>query len=361
MTKLAYLEKAAASLKGERVALVGGAGFIGHNIALTLKKAGVEVMIVDNLMQNNIVTNVSVDNIDPLRRELYHGFLQERFELLRAAEIEIRNADARNMASLTLALSAFKPTKIVHLSAISSAVDAKSVPGHCFDLQLITLRNVLEYCRSMNDGQINQLVFFSSSTIYGDFEGDTVDESIRPQPYGIYANAKFMGERLVRTYNELYNLGVTIIRPSALYGERCVSRRVSQLFIENALAGKPLLLEGGGDGKLDFTYIEDVVQGVVRSLAYFKEGSSNTYNITYGNARTIADLSKIVKNIVPEAILEERPRDALKPVRGTLLVERAKAEIGFEPQWALEEGYKQYCEWYVEHWQRAQHRLKAAL
>ncbi|MFC1673828.1 NAD-dependent epimerase/dehydratase family protein, partial [Pseudomonadota bacterium] len=89
----------------------------------------------------------------------------------------------------------------------------------------------------------------SSSTVYGDFEKPTVDESDRPRPRGIYANAKFMGERLMRTYSDQYGLGTTVIRPSALYGERCISRRVSQAFIENALSGKPLLLEGGGQGR----------------------------------------------------------------------------------------------------------------
>ncbi len=360
MTKIDFNQPMGERLRGERIALVGGAGFIGHNIALQLRKIGVEVMIVDNLMQNNMVTNVSANNIEPMRRELYHGFLLERYEMLREAEVEIRNADARNMASLTLALSAFKPTKVIHLAAISSAVDAKAVPGHCFDLQLITLRNLLEYYRAMNDGEINQLVFFSSSTVYGDFDGDSVDESVRPRPYGIYANAKFMGERLVRTYNELYNLGVTIVRPSALYGERCVSRRVAQVFIENALSGKPLLLEGGGDGRLDFTCIDDVVQGVVRSMAFFVgPGTSNTYNITYGNARTIAELAEIVKDVVPSAILEERPRDELKPVRGTLMINRAEKEIGFAPEFPLEVGYRRYCEWYVSHWERTKKRIQA--
>ena len=84
-----------------------------------------------------------------------------------------------------------------------------------------------------------------------------MNESVRPKPIGIYANTKYMAERLVRTYANQYGLGTVIIRPSALYGERCVSRRVSQMFIENALLKKPLLLEGGGDGRLDFTYINE--------------------------------------------------------------------------------------------------------
>ena len=127
-----------------------------------------------------------------------------------------------------------------------------------------------------------------------------------------------MGERLVRTYRTQYGLGTTVIRPSALYGERCISRRVSQMFIENALTGKPLLLEGGGDGRLDFTYIKDLVQGQVRALALHDcPEKSSTFNLTFGNARTIADLAAVVKDIVPDAVVEERPRAVDKPIRGT--------------------------------------------
>jgi len=345
-------------MAGERVSLVGGAGFIGHNLALALRAIGVEVQIVDNLMQNNMLANVSDKQIDDFRRQLNHNFLVQRFEMMRNAGVTMDNADARSMTDLAETLKRFQPTKVVHLSAISSAVDAKKVPGHCFDLQLVTLRNVLEYTR-LFPNEINEVVFMSSSTVYGDFETETVDENVRPRPYGIYANAKFMGERLIRTYHDQYGLGVTIIRPSALYGERCISRRVSQVFIENALMGKPLLLEGGGDGRLDFTYIEDLVDGIIRSMASTAgAGSSNTFNITFGNARTILDLANVVKSVVPNAILEERPRDVIKPIRGTLSTERAKEHLNFIPQWPLEVGYKRYCEWYVDQWERTRHRME---
>lgn len=346
-------------LTGERVALVGGAGFIGHNLAIGLRRMGAEILVVDNLMQNNMVDNISDKEIDSFRRELNQGFLTQRFEMMRESGVIMRNADARHMTDLQEVLHAFEPTKIVHLSAISSAVDARQVPGVCFDLQLITLRNVLEYTRLFPE-QVNQVVFLSSSTVYGDFEESIVDENVRPRPHGIYANTKFMAERLIRTYNHQYDLGITIIRPSALYGERCISRRVSQVFIENALMGKPLLLEGGGDGRLDFTYIDDLVDGIIRSMAAHRgPGAGNTFNITFGNARTIAELADIVKSVVPGTVLEERPRDEIKPIRGTLSTKRAKEELNFKAQWPLEIGYKRYCEWYVDQWERTQRRMNA--
>lgn len=343
-----------ARLAGQRVMLVGGAGFIGHNLALQLRGLGVETIVVDNLVVNNLIDNEYTSARQPVFRTLYLNFLLDRFGMMRDSGVALRNVDARNSIDLTNACVDFQPTKIVHLAAISSAVEARKDPGLAFDLQLTTLRNVLELARLRRD-TVNEVMFLSSSTVYGDFETDTVDENVRPKPRGIYANAKYMGERLVRTYAEQYGIGITIVRPSALYGERCISGRVSQKFIENALTGKPLLLEGGGDGRLDFTYIEDLVEGMSRALAMHEgPGKTNTYNLTFGNARTIAELAAIIREVVPDAKLEERPRAEDKPIRGTLSTKRAEDVLGFKAKWSLETGYRRYVEWYVDQWRRAQ-------
>jgi len=357
MADLSY-EEAARNLAGERVMLVGGAGFIGHNLATELGRLGIETVVVDNMMVNSLVDNVYDGEREVTQRQMYLGFLLDRFRRMRESGVEMRNADARILSDLNQQFNAFKPTKVIHLSAIASAVDARKNPGLCFDLQLVTLRNVLELCRSSQDS-VNQVLLFSSSTVYGDFEGSEVDETTRPRPRGIYANTKYMAERLLRTYSHHHGQGITIIRPSALYGERCISRRVSQVFIENALTGKPLILEGGGDGRLDFTCIDDLVVGVVRALAFHAgPNTSNTFNITFGNARTIAELAEIVQSVVPGVKLEVRPRAEDKPIRGTLSTKRAKEVLGFEADWPLEHGYKRYCEWYVEQWKRAEHELQ---
>lgn len=351
---------AVAALKPHRVLLVGGAGFIGHNLALELADNGVETLVADNLMVNNMVAQLTDATLDPVRRRLNQNFLDDRFRLMRDKGVTLRNVDARFYDALQRVFLEFRPTKIVHLAAMASAVEAKKDPGFAFDLQLVTLRNVLELARFAGD-QVDQVMFLSSSTVYGDFETPTVDESVFPRPDGIYANGKYMGERLVRTYAQQYGLGIVIVRPSALYGIRCVSRRVSQVFIENALSGKPLLLEGGGDGRLDFTDILDLVEGMVRALGLCGgAGHTNTFNLTYGNARTIAELAAIVRSVIPDAVLEERPRAADKPIRGTLSTARAQEVLGFKAARPLEIGYQAYCEWYVEEWQRAKRMIGLA-
>ena len=339
------------SLRGERIMLVGGMGFIGHHLALSLQRAGADVLIVDSLQINNIVKILSDPELDEKRRSLYLNFIVERFELLRSNGIEIQSTDGRNLNELTQVFDKFKPTKAVHLAAISSAVAANKLPNLAYDIQINSLRNLLSLCQ-MDNSPCKHVCFMSSSTVYGDFEGDSVDETIRPQPKGVYANGKYIGERMVREAFHLYGVNYTIIRPSALYGIRCISGRVSQKFIENALSGKPLLLEGGGGGMLDFTHIDDLVEGITRSLA-LKGGLNRTFNITFGNARSIADLAEIIRQVIPEVFLQQAPPAPEKPKRGTLKMDRAKEHLGFLPSKPIDTGYREFCEWYVNKWDSA--------
>ena len=94
--------------------------------------------------------------------------------------------------------------------------------------------------------------------VYGNFKKEKVDENEICSPIGIYGTLKYSGELIVKSYNYVFNLPYTIIRPSALYGERCISRRVGQIFIENALQNKEIEIHGDGSEKLDFTYIKNI-------------------------------------------------------------------------------------------------------
>jgi UDP-glucose 4-epimerase len=335
---------------GERILLVGGLGFIGHHLALSLKALGAEVLIVDNLQINNIIKILSDVEMDETRRALYVQFILERFELLRNNGVQIKSADARDLNEMTHAFDVFKPTKSVHLAAISSAVEANKMPSLAYDIQINSLRNLLTLCQ-MENSSCKHVCFMSSSTVYGDFDGDSVDETVRPQPKGVYANGKYIGERMVREAFNLFGVNYTIIRPSALYGIRCISGRVSQKLVENALSGKPLMLEGGGGGMLDFTHIDDLVEGISRSLA-LSGGLNRTFNITYGNARSISDLAEIIKHVIPEVSLQQAPPAPEKPKRGTLRTDRAKEYLGFYPRHELDTAYRDYCEWYKSKWQQ---------
>ena len=96
------------------------------------------------------------------------------------------------------------------------------------------------------ENAVEHFIFFSSSMVYGHFKEPEVSETTVCEPLGIYGALKYGGEKLVIAYNQVFDLPYTIIRPSALYGERCVSRRVGQIFIENALTTGEITLSGDG-------------------------------------------------------------------------------------------------------------------
>jgi len=327
------------SLKGKRIALIGGAGFIGHNLALELKRLGADPHVIDGLQVNNLgaFSNASGDPNKALYLELIH----ERLRLLREADIPLHVVDARDYSALTRTILDIKPEVIVQLAAVAHANRSNKDPFSTFDHSLRTLENALDIARS--DGI--HFIYFSSSMVYGNFEGEAVTEDRRCEPMGIYGALKYGGEKLVIAYNQVFGLPYTIVRPSALYGERCVSRRVGQAFIENALRGMSLTVNGDGTDALDFTYIGDLVQGLILCITK-PEARNQIFNLTYGGARSLNQMVEIVEAKFPSVVVKYNPRDGLMPERGTLSINKANHLLGYKPQWPLENGFVRYIDWY---------------
>lgn len=119
------------------------------------------------------------------------------------------------------------------------------------------------------------------------------------------------------------------------------------MFIENALVGSKLRVDGETSEQIDFSYVDDVVEGVCLAIGNPK-ARNEAFNITTGSARTVADLIEIVRAHFPEVEVEYAERDALRPFRGTLKIDKARELIGYEPRVSLEEGLDRYVAWYRE-------------
>ncbi len=329
------------SLTNKKVCLIGGAGFIGHNLALELVKRGAHVEVVDGLQVNNLLALTTDATMDTQNREMYLRMVNQRLDLLRNAGVVLHPQDARDYHALSRVISAAKPDCIVQLAAVAHANRSNKDPFSTFDHSLRTLENALDVARNGTD----HFIFFSSSMVYGNFQAEAVEEDHPLNPIGIYGALKVAGEKIVVAYNQVFDMQYTIIRPSALYGERCVSRRVGQVFIENAMRGQRLRMDGDGTDKLDFTYIGDLVNGVC--LCIEKPAARNqTFNLTHGNGRSIKDLLGVVKKQFPGIEVDSVERDRLMPERGTLSVAKAKKFLGYEPKFPIEVGFQKYIEWY---------------
>lgn len=331
-------------VKGKKITLVGGAGFIGHNLALKLKELGAEVSIIDGLQVNNFLY-LSQTNQHILNREMYLKMLTERMDLMRKHDIPVFVEDARNYHKLSKAITDSGAEIVVLLAAVSHANRSNKDPYNTFDHSLRTLENALDASKN----RIEHFVYFSSSMVYGDFDGGMVTEESICNPKGIYGALKYGGEKLVIAYNQVFDLPYTIIRPSALYGERCISRRVAQIFLENALKGDEININGDGSDRLDFTYIQDLVQGVVRVLGH-ENARNEIFNLTHGASRSLAELVTVIEKEFPGMNVNYLPKDVLMPDRGTLSVEKAKRLIGYDPSFPIEKGIIEYANWYKENY-----------
>jgi nucleoside-diphosphate-sugar epimerase len=329
------------TLQNKRICLVGGAGFIGHHLAIALHQLGADVEIIDSLQINNILS-FAYGKTGHENRELYSAMVNQRFDLMRQYKIPIEVQDARDYHAFSRIIDEIKPHVIVHLAAVAHASRSNKDPMTTFDHSLRTLENALDSAR----GVVEHFIYFSSSMVYGHFEGGKVSEDTVCNPLGIYGALKYAGEKIVIAYNQVFDLPYTIIRPSALYGERCISRRVGQIFIENSLRGDPVKINGDGSDALDFTYIGDLVQGIVKVIENEKKSKGETFNLTYGRARSLAEMAEILRNEVPEVKIDYLPKDKLMPDRGTLNIEKARSILGYEPQFPLEKGFVKYIQWY---------------
>ena len=327
----------------KKILIVGGCGFIGHNLALELKKVGHEPYVVDSLAINNIN---SIEDTEFENKELYTSILKKRIQLLKDNKIFLKVLDARDYHATSSCYAEFDPDIIIHLAAVSHANKSNKDPKSTFDHSLRTLENTLDFAKRKKI----HTIYLSSSMVYGEFNNKKVSEDHICKPIGIYGTLKLAGELMLKAYKQVFETPYTIIRPSALYGERCVSRRVGQIFIENAIQNLDININGDGEDKLDFTYIEDLVRGI--SYCCDNEKALNeTFNITYGNARKINDLIIILKNEFPKIKVFYHEKEKFMPERGTLKIDKAKKLLNFQAKDPIEEGYVKYISWYKKFWE----------
>jgi len=324
----------------KNILLVGGCGFIGHNLALKLKQRKHNVSVVDSLAVNNLL---SFTDSTIINKNIYRGILNNRIELLNNGKIELHIEDARNYHAISRLYDHINPDIIIHLAAVSHANKSNKDPHSTFDHSLRTLENTLDFAKNKK----THVIYMSSSMVYGDFKSNEVNESDVCNPIGIYGSLKYSGEIILKSYNKVFGLPYTIIRPSALYGERCVSRRVGQIFIESALQKQEISINGDGEDKLDFTYIEDLIDGIILTCEN-NNAINETFNLTFGDAKKVNELLEILKEEFSNVKVKYIPKEKFVPERGTLNISKAKRVLGYNPSYPISKGYKKYIDWYKD-------------
>jgi UDP-glucuronate 4-epimerase len=328
-----------------KVLVTGAAGFIGSTVSRKLLARGDEVVGLDNLnaYYDPTLKQARLDRLTPVA-----GFRFARLDL----------ADAAGMVAL---FKAERFDRVVHLAAQAGVRYSLENPQAYVDSNITGTLNVLEGCR--HNG-VRHLVFASTSSVYGANTGMPFSvHQAATHPLSFYAATKRANELMAHNYAALFRLPVTGLRFFTVYGPWGRPDMALFLFTKNILAGKPIDVFNHGHHKRDFTYVEDIAEGVVRVLdrvatpdpAWNSDApdpatSSAPYRVyNIGNNRPV-DLSHYIETL--EKCLGMKAQRNLLPLQlGDVPdtyadVEDLVRDVGYKPATTVEEGVKAFVEWY---------------
>lgn len=315
--------------------LTGGAGFIGSYVTKELLNLGHKVIIYDAFI-NYIEPN---EGFYPVHLKYR---LREFSNHENTQNLEIIRGDIRDYNFFLQTLKQFKPETIIHLAAIPLATASNKFTDEAIDINMNGLISIIKAVGAVDF--VKRIVYTSSSFVYGHFQYTPADENHPKNPIDVYGGTKLAGENIIKGFGERFGVEYIIIRPSAVYGPTDSNLRVSQILIQNALMGKPLVLHDGGESTLDFSYVEDVANGFVLA-AINNQVKNEDFNITRGEGRTLKEFAEIIKNYIPDTKIQIVPgTDEKRPKRGALDISKARKLLDYNPKYNLEEGIKKYLE-----------------
>lgn len=303
--------------------VTGGAGFIGSHVVERLLDRGDTVTVIDDF---NEFYNPSI------KRNNVRGF---------ANKVKLVEADI--CSDLRPEFSAQRFDTIIHLAARAGVRPSLAQPQLYTRVNVVGTQNLLELAREFG---VRKFVFASSSSVYGvnqkvPFnEEDPIFKPISP-----YAATKLAGEALCHVYHHLYGLDVVCLRFFTVYGPRQRPDLAIRKFIEAILAGKPIDMYGDGGTRRDYTYIDDILQGVLACL----ERSFGYEVINLGESRTV-ELRELVQ-LIEKATGRRAEIRRLPAQPGDVPVtyadiSKAKRLLGYQPKIAIEVGIKKFVKWY---------------
>ena len=330
-----------------KILLTGAAGFIGYHTALRLLDRGDEVLGLDNF---NSYYDVSLK--------------ESRVErLMRKPGFTLKRADVADREAIAATFKSFRPQRVIHLAAQAGVRYSLENPHAYVDSNLVGFVNILEGCRH-ND--VEHLVYASSSSVYG--ANTTMPFSVHhnvDHPFSLYAATKKANELMAHTYSHLFKLPTTGLRFFTVYGPWGRPDMAPFLFTRAILEGRPIDVFNHGQMQRDFTYIDDIVEGVVRTCDHVAQPNPEwdgahpdpgtgrapyrIYNIGNRNPvqllHFIACLEKSLGRTAQKRMLPMQPGDV--PATCADVADLAR-DVGFTPSTSIETGVDSFARWYCE-------------
>lgn len=320
-----------------KVILTGAAGFIGSHLAKRLLETGVEVVGIDNI---NDYYDVSLK---------YHRLsLLEEYENFTFIRCDISNKDELNRI-----FEEHKADVVINLAAQAGVRYSIENPQVYIDSNVIGFFNILEACRN---NPVKHLVYASSSSVYGNSDKVpfSVDDRV-DNPISLYAATKKSNELMAYTYSHLFGIPATGLRFFTVYGPAGRPDMAYFSFTKKILAGEPIKLFNYGELERDFTYIDDIVEGIMNIIPTVPEeingARAKVYNI--GNNKPVAlkeFVAAIEEAIGVKAKIEYLPMQPGDVYRTYADISELEKDFGFRPQTDIRTGLKKFAEWYTEYY-----------
>ena len=332
-----------------KVLVTGMAGFIGYHIALKLAEDGHNVYGIDNI---NDYYNVQLkyDRLNDLgiNQETSSVELKEchsnKFENLKFKKVDLTNdIEINNLFDLE------KFDKVCHLAAQAGVRYSIENPKAYIDSNITGFLNILECCKNYN---VKHLVYASSSSVYGNNKKTPFGEQdVVDSPISLYASTKISNELMAYTYNHLYGLTTTGLRFFTVYGPWGRPDMAIYLFTDAILTNTPLNVFNNGKLERDFTYIDDVVEGIHRILVKQKLKNNKLYNIGCGRPINIFKLLSIIEEETGlKAIKNLSPTQPGDMVTTFADINQIKKDYQYFPTFNIEDGIKKYVKWFREYY-----------
>ena len=328
---------ATAAFAGQRVLVTGAAGFIGMHVAHALCEGGVDV--------------VGVDDFDPY----YDVALKEARArtLTPHPRFTLKRTDLADADACAALFRDEAPVAVVHLAAQPGVRHSLIAPDAYVRNNLVAFGHVLEGCRHAG---VRHLVYASSSSVYGASHVLPFSEDQQvDHPVSLYAATKRANELMAHSYSHLFRMPATGLRFFTVYGPWGRPDQAPMLFTRAILAGRPIDVFNEGRMRRDFTYVDDIVEGVVRVLARPPAGGTDgaphaIYNIGHHDAVELDELIALLERLLGRrAIRNPRPMQPGDVPITCASIDRLRQATGFVPKTSLADGLARFVAWYREY------------
>jgi len=313
-------------MRGKRVLVTGGAGFIGSPLVEQLMQKCLVVTVFDN-MSSGTLANIS----QHIGKKSFR-LVKEDVRNDRKVHEEIRHSDI-----------------VFHLAAIVDVQRSLKDPFLTDHVNVLGTLNLLEACRSAD---IDLVVYASSCAIYGDAGKGKISEDTSPRPLSPYAASKLAAESYCLAFHRTYGLPVVCLRFFNIYGPRQIPgpyAGVVTKFLQRLLRNEPPIIYGDGKQSRDFVNVKDAVKACLLSLER-KDAVGEAINIGSGKATTINDLARLLTNLTHKTHMKPVYRSAREgEVRHSLAsISLARKALGYRPTISLKKGLHEHFEWFAK-------------